>query len=91
MGLLRALDPFSAHDASVDKESKNSSLPLDDSVGEERKERKGFWGAAREKDRDKERERDKVKERRDDDGQAELTRMIGAYFESPAESVIETL
>jgi hypothetical protein len=77
IGILRALDPFSSHDSSADKDGKNSGLHSEDSVGEEKKEKKGFWGAAREKDRDRERERDKGKERGVDDGQAELTRMIG--------------
>jgi hypothetical protein len=58
-------------------ESKNNMLHPEDSVGEERKERKGFWGGTREKDREKDRDKDKGKERKEEDGQAELTRMIG--------------
>ena len=75
LGILRALDPFTAHDATGEKEHRGHKLHdrhhSDEALHEEKKERKGFWGGVKEK------EREKGKERRDDDGQAELTRMIG--------------
>ena len=76
LGLLRALDPFTIHDTLGDKDHKGYRLHdryhSDEALHEEKKEKKGFWGGAKEK------EKEKGKERRDDDGQAELTRMIGA-------------
>lgn len=76
LGILRALDPFAALDAPTDKEHRSHRLHhdrhhSDEALHEEKKEKKGFWGG-------KEKEKEKGRERRDDDGQAELTRMIGA-------------
>lgn len=91
IAMLKSLDPFATHDLPADKESKNNMLHPEDSVGEERKERKGFWGGTREKDREKDRDKDKGKEKKEEDGQAELTRMIGTFHEFPARSVIKWL
>ena len=75
LNILRALDPFAALDAPPDRESKSykhdHGHPSDD--GEEKRERKSFWGA-------KDREKEKGKERKDEEGSAELTRMIGKYY-----------
>ena len=80
LGILKALDPFATSDAPPppEKESKihkqDHGHHSDEAPGDERKDRKNFWG----KDREKDRERDRAKER-NEDGPAELTRMIGAY------------
>lgn len=46
---------------------------------EEKKEKKGFWGTRDNKERERERDRDmgRDRDRRDEESQAELTRMIG--------------
>lgn len=92
VGILKALDPsLPTHELSFMKENKNSGPHSEESVGEERKERKGFWGGTREKEKEKDRDKDKGKEKREEDSQAELTKMIGAYYECPVGSVIEKL
>ena len=71
IGILKALDPFAVPDAPPDRESKSYKHDQsEDGFGDERKEKKGFWG----------KEKDKGKERKDEDSPAELTRMIGEYI-----------
>lgn len=79
IGILKALDPH-PETPRLHLEHSDEFL-VDPNFREERKERKGFWERASERSKDKEREREKVKERerRDEEGQAELTRMIGSY------------
>jgi hypothetical protein len=78
LGILRALDPFASLD---DRENKSHHGHHSDEalLGEEKKEKRPFWG----KDREKERERDRGGGRRDEENPAELTRMIGACDELP--------
>lgn len=81
LGILRALDPFAALDVPVEKEGKHHKHEhghISDETLEEKKEKKGFWSSGREKDREKEKEKERGREKRDEDGTAELTRMIGA-------------
>jgi hypothetical protein len=74
IGILRALDPFSVPDTPPDRESKSYKHDQsEDGFGDERKEKKGFWGV-------KDREKDKGKERKDEESPADLTRMIGEYI-----------
>ena len=89
LGILRALDPHAVEPVNMNQQARERERD----VGE-RREKKGFLGRdkEREKDREQERERDKERERergrdreryrRDEDSQAELTRMIGRCFSS---------
>lgn len=77
VGILKALDPHPETPRLYIGHS--DEFLVDPNFRDEKKERKGFWERASERSREKEREREKVKERerRDEEGQAELTRMIG--------------
>lgn len=57
---------------------------------EDKKERRGFWERANERNKEREREKEKQreKERKEDQDQNELTRMIGALY-CRCHSVIE--
>lgn len=96
MNILRALDPprTDSQTRLTRPHSEETFAPLESShvlrerESGDRKEKKGFWGV-RDKDRDKEKEKERDRvferergrvERRDDEGQAELTRMIGAFY-----------
>jgi hypothetical protein len=83
VGILRALDPH------LDTEQHLRDLPEDESshyepsIREDKKEKKPFWD--RTSNKGKERERDhgkegKERERRDEDNQPELPRMIGTLI-----------
>jgi hypothetical protein len=80
LSILKSLDPFATLDVPIDRESKSHKHDhghlSDEALGGERKERKSFWGA-------KDKEKEKGKERKDEEGQAELTRMIGKHLELP--------
>lgn len=78
LGILKALDPH-ADAPPINREYSDeysAELPL----REEKRERKGFWERANERnrEREKEKERQREKERKEDQDQNELTRMIGA-------------
>ena len=80
LSILKSLDPFPALDVPIERESKSHkhdhAHPSDEALGDERKEKKSFWGA-------KDREKEKGKERKDEESPAELTRMIGKHCELP--------
>lgn len=80
LSILKSLDPFPALDVPLERDSKghkhDHGHPSDEALGEERKEKKSFWGA-------KDKEKERGKERKDEEGQAELTRMIGKHRELP--------
>lgn len=93
LGILRALDPSRtevghAQPRSQSDEERYSHSDLGHRDASEKKERKGFWGT-REKEKGGAHERDRSErggergrggERREEDNQAELTRMIGLWF-----------
>lgn len=79
VSILKSLDP---HPETPRLHVEHSDEYLaDPAYREDKKERKGFWERASEKNKEKEREREKLKERerREEEGQAELTRMIGVF------------
>jgi hypothetical protein len=114
LGILRALDPHAVEPVNMNQQTRahseeriggsengHSYRERERDVGD-RREKKGFWGRDKEREKDKERERERDKERererdkererergrdrerdrRDEDSQAELTRMIGRCFSS---------
>ncbi len=88
VGILRALDPHADVHSLHREHSDDNTTEL--SSREEKRERKGFWERALERDKDKERDREKdkhrEKERKDEDAQAELTRMIGMLLDSQCQT-----
>lgn len=100
VGILRALDPHSEQPNPYHQPQQPREQPDDTNtefsftedrhplIKEEKKEKKGFWDRTKERAEEKERERQKLKdrERRQDDSQAELTRMIGASPSYPSPS-----
>ncbi|KAK7695193.1 hypothetical protein QCA50_002383 [Cerrena zonata] len=81
VGILRALDPHLDTNPHPRDYPDDSHVSSHHSRSSEKKEKKGFWERASGRDKDKDKDKDKArareKERREDDGQAELTRMIG--------------
>ncbi|KAI0341260.1 hypothetical protein BDW22DRAFT_1485694, partial [Trametopsis cervina] len=81
VGILSALDPHAPpiKEAYPVQRQYSEEHGTEYSYREDRKERKGFWERAteRNKDKEKEKERQKEKERKEDQDQNELTRMIG--------------
>ena len=86
VGILRALDPHPdlQHQPQQQYRERSDDTQTEfsfreDRYKEDKKEKKGFWDRAKEKteERDRERQRARERERREDDSQAELTRMIG--------------
>lgn len=72
LGLLKSLDPTPHHqpqqDFSEDHHTPSETIP----IAREKREKRGFWEGVLKKERDRD-------QRDDDNGTAELTRMIGAY------------
>jgi hypothetical protein len=105
LGILRALDPHAVEPVNMNQQARAHS---EERIGGsenhgyrervrdvvDRREKKGFWGRDKEREKDKERERERDKERErergrdwerdmwDEDSQSELTRMIGRCFSS---------
>lgn len=79
VGILKALDP---HPEAEQRSRELSEDPAhhEHPVKEERKDKKPFWERSSGKDKDYDVARDR--DRREDDGQAELTRMIGGLVAS---------
>ncbi|KAI0688491.1 hypothetical protein BC835DRAFT_306317 [Cytidiella melzeri] len=85
LGILKALDPLAP--APIPEQPLRLQRQMSEDYGteysyrerEERRDRKGFWERATERNKEKERERERQRERerREDQDQNELTRMIG--------------
>lgn len=82
VGILRALDPHLDTPVPTPRVfvDRSDQYSFDSAHREERERKKGFWERASDRSKDKDREKEKLRERerRDEEGQAELTRMIGA-------------
>jgi len=87
VGILRALDPHHDIEPHTRDSLEDTTIHYEQSIREDKKDKRPFWERASGKDRERERDIDKErvreKEKRDEDDQAELTRMIGlsAFFQ----------
>jgi hypothetical protein len=83
VGILKALDPH------LEGEHRSRDLPeelpqhYEPPMKEDKKDRRPFWdrNISKEREREREHDRDKLRDRdrRDEEGQAELSRMIGQF------------
>jgi hypothetical protein len=79
VGILRALDPHLDVELHTRDSFEDSMTHSEQSIREDKKDKRSFWerASAKDRDRDYDRERSRDKEKRDEDDQPELTRMIG--------------
>lgn len=75
VGILKALDPHLEAEQRSREISEDHHTHHEHPVKEEKKDKKPFW--ERSSGKEKEKDYDVARDRRDEDGQAELTRMIG--------------
>ena len=76
LGILKALEPQSDAVARLRSRSEDHLTVPSEPLYKAKRERRGFWERSTHKEKDKDQEKDHGK---DDDIQAELTRMIGAF------------
>jgi hypothetical protein len=82
LGILKALEPQLDATSRLRSRSEEHLMVSSESFSKEKKEKRGFWERTAAKDREKDQDKDRGKERdrRDDESQAELTRMIGTFI-----------